>query len=340
MAIELRSALYLLANAAIGTLLASAAHGAADPQPIAAPCSAHARFALVLHGGAIGALDGRENKDPQVALLVELLRDGRQRLQSGAAALDVAEHVTTALEDSALFNAGRGANANAGGFIELDASIMDGRDMRSGAVASMRHLKNPVAAARLVMERSPPLFMVGDRGEEYVRGLGGKLVEEAYFKNSGRRKQDPPHGTVGAVVLDRCGHLAAATSTGGFGAKIPGRVGDSPIVGAGVYANDAIGAFSSTGVGEYFIRYSVPKDVADRMQYARQPMADAAHAVIVAQLGALNVEAALIGIDRDGAVLMTYSQTGLLRGYTTDTDEPIAAAYEGTMGTARRSTAQ
>ena len=294
-------------------------------------CHAQPGFGLVVHGGS---LDVRENKAPQVEFVKRLLADARQRLRSGSAALDVVESVAAAMEDSGLFNAGKGANANAGGFVELDASIMDGRELRAGAIASMRHVKNPVTAARLVMDRSRHVFMVGDRGEDYVRDLGAQLVDEGYFRNSGRRVEPEPHGTVGAAALDRCGNLAAATSTGGYGAKIPGRVGDSPIVGAGVYANNAIGAFSSTGLGEYFIRYSVTKDVADRMQYGKERMTDAARTVIVEQLGALHAEAALIGIDRTGAVMMVYNEAGLVRGFTTHTIEPQAAAYEGTLGTA------
>ena len=305
---------------------------AAAPEAADTGCHAQTGFGLVIHGGS---LDVREDKDPQVAFVRRLLGDARERLRSGAPAVDVVEFAASSMEDSGLFNAGKGANANAAGFVELDASIMDGRDLRAGAVASMLHVRNPVSAARLVMDKSPHVFMVGDRGEQHVRDLGAELVDERYFSNFGHRAQQEPHGTVGAAALDRCGNLAAATSTGGYGAKIPGRVGDSPIVGAGVYANNAVGAFSATGLGEYFIRYSVAKDVADRIQYGKERMVDAARTVVVGQLGALKAEAALIGIDHKGEVMMIYNEAGLVRGFTTDTIEPIATAYEGTMGTAQ-----
>src|SRR4051812_37912186 len=207
---------------------------------------------------------------------------------------------------------------------------MDGNGVLSGAVASMLHIKNPLHAARLVMETGRHVLMVGDRGEAFVKQLGAEAVPNSYFiKTVPAKVVAPEHGTVGAVALDRCGHIAAATSTGGYDAKVPGRVGDSPIVGAGTYADDLVG-LSATGHGEYFIRLSVAKDVADRMRYAHQPLADAMKGDIHDRLGAYkDADGALIGVDRDGNVAMDWNAVGLFRGYATDAEAPIAAEYAG-----------
>ena len=291
-------------------------------------CTSHARFAVVAHGGEISE---KVPDNGRLAAMRSALAEARTRLSKGAAGLDVVETIVWEFENSGVFNAGRGAIANAGGFVETDASIMDGRGLRSGAVASMRHIRNPVHAARLVMDAGRHVLMVGDRGETYVKGLGAATVPDSYFvKNKSADGKKPEHGTVGAVALDRCGHLAAATSTGGYDAKIPGRVGDSPIVGAGVYADDSVAAFSATGHGEYFIRLSVAKDVADRMRYAHQALVEAMRADIHDRLGAYkDADGALIGVDRDGNVVMDWNAVGLFRGYATDLEPPVVAEYEG-----------
>jgi beta-aspartyl-peptidase (threonine type) len=296
------------------------------------PCATNERFALVLHGGT---REEREEDRGRTAFVRQVLTEGAAELRAGAPSLDVVERTVKKLEDSALFNAGRGSNANAGGFAEVDAGIADGATRRIGSVASMRGIKNAVAAARLVMEKSPHVFMVGDRGEAYVKSLGAEAVPPAYFiKNKQVNPNDPPHGTVGAVALDRCGHISAATSTGGFGAKIPGRVGDSPVFGAGFYADDQVG-FSSTGKGEDFIRYTVPRDVAARIRYRGDSLRKAADSVIVDELGAKGIEAGLIGLDLSGQVLMTWSAAGMTRGYVTDKQDPQAFIFEGSRGDAR-----
>ncbi len=156
----------------------------------------------------------------------------------------------------------------------------------------------------------------------------------AYFINTGKAKlEDKPHGTVGAVVLDRCGHLAAATSTGGFDAKVPGRVGDSPLVGDGVYAADRVAAFSATGHGEFFIRFNAAKDTADRIKYAHTPLAKALHTELFDVLKRAGAEGGMIGIDAKGHVALDYNSVGMFRGFATDRDEPVVAQYDGTMGT-------
>jgi beta-aspartyl-peptidase (threonine type) len=303
---------------------ASAADGA---------CTANTRFAVVAHGGS---LSERVQDNGRTPALRAALERARTDLAGGAAALDVVERVVRALEDSGAFNAGRAAIANTAGVVETDASIMDGRDMRAGSVASMTRIKNPVTAARLVMDKSPHVMMVGDRGQAYVLSLGADEVEPSYFIRSGRPRAeradhaDRPGGTVGAVALDRCGHIAAATSTGGYRTKIPGRVGDAPIIGAGVYAEDGIGGFSATGHGEFFIRFSVAKDTADRMRYLREPLDVAMRHNINRRFSArAGSDGALIGIDAKGNVAVAWNDVGVYRGFATDREDVVVGAYAG-----------
>jgi L-asparaginase / beta-aspartyl-peptidase len=294
----------------------------------AARCDAQKTFAVVAHGGEISE---RVNDNGRLAVMREALVQARAALAHGAASLDVVETIIRRFEDSGIFNAGKGAIANAAGQVETDASIMDGRDLSAGAVASMTGIKNPVHAARLVMEKSPHVLFAGDRGEASVKNLGAETVPPEYFVNNKRpSRPEPEHGTVGAVALDRCGHIAAGTSTGGYNAKIPGRVGDSPIVGASTYADDAVGGFSTTGHGEYFIRFSISKDVADRMRYAGETMDAAMKENLQDRLAPFkDADGALIGIDARGHVAMQWNRVGLFRGYATDEEAPIVAEYAG-----------
>ena len=320
-------------------LSSSLAFAAASASAADVSCKQHLRFAVVVHGGEISTpLAAPDRLD----IMRAALEKARGELANGAASLDVVEEIVRGFEDSGAFNAGKGAIANAAGAVETDASIMDGNGLRAGAVASMLHVKNPVHAARLVMESGRHVLLVGDRGEVYVKSLGAETAPDTYFlktkpvDHSATGTPDhgtagaPDHGTVGAVALDRCGHIAAATSTGGYDAKIPGRVGDSPIVGAGVYADDAVGGFSATGHREYFIRLSVAKDVADRMRYGRQSLAAAMKADIHDRLGAYkDADGALIGLDTRGNVAMDWNAVGLFRGYATDAEAPVVAEYAG-----------
>jgi isoaspartyl peptidase/L-asparaginase-like protein (Ntn-hydrolase superfamily) len=291
-------------------------------------CHAQTTFAIVAHGGA---LDERMEGTARLAAMKKALTKARASLAAGARSIDVVETVVKAFEDSGIFNAGRGAIADAAGIVETDAAIMDGNGLRAGGVASMTRIKNPIHAARLVMEANRHVLMVGDRGQAYVERLGATVVPKSYFIKTDKveRKAIPEHGTVGAVALDRCGHIAAATSTGGFDAKIPGRVGDSPLVGDGVYAADDAGGFSGTGHGEYYIRYNVSKDVADRMRYAHRSLDQAIKADIFDVLGPLKVEGGLIGVDVHGNVGMYWNTVGMFRGYATDREAPVVAEYQG-----------
>lgn len=291
-------------------------------------CEALKTFAVVAHGGE---LSERVNDNGRLAAMSDALENARDALAHGAASLDVVETIIRRFEDSGIFNAGKGAIANAAGQVETDASIMDGREDASGAAASMTGIKNPIHAARLVMEKTPHVLFAGDRGEASVKNLGAETVPPDYFVNNKKpSKPGPEHGTVGAVALDRCGHIAAGTSTGGYTGKWPGRVGNSPIVGASTYADDAVGGFSTTGHGEYFIRFSVSKDVADRMRYAGQTIEAAMKADLQDTLGPFkDADGALIGIDRKGHVAMQWNRVGLFRGYATDEEAPVVAQYEG-----------
>ena len=319
-----------LTLAALGALLLSTSAAVADGQV----CKAQKVFAVAAHGGVFGTrLDGAA----RLPVMQAALAKARAQLAAGARSIDVVEELVRTFKDSGVFNAGRGAIANEAGQVETDASIMDGNGLRAGAVASMTRLKNPVAAARLVMEANRHVLMVGDRGQAYAEKLGAEVVPESYFNNTGKAKdtapemKDKPHGTVGAVALDRCGHLAAATSTGGFGAKVPGRVGDSPLVGDGVYAADGVAAFSATGWGEYFIRFNIAKDAADRIAYGRQPLAKAMKDVLFGVLKPLNVEGGMVGIDAKGNVGLYFNSLGMFRGYATDAEAPVVAQYDGPL---------
>jgi beta-aspartyl-peptidase (threonine type) len=308
-----------------------AASGAAAQTPPS--CHAQTHFAVVAHGGEISQkVEGTQ----RLAVMHDTLVVAREKLAQGDASLDVVEFIVRMFEDSGAFNSGRGAIANRAGVVETDASIMDGRDLSAGAVASMTAIRNPVHAARLVMEKSPHVLMVGDRGQAFVESVGAEKVAPEYFKNNRKPGVVVDHGTVGAVALDRCGHIAAATSTGGYDAKIPGRVGDSPIVGAGVYADDRTAGFSAAGHGEYFIRFSIAKDVADRMSYGGQSMKAAMKADLQDKLAPMkDGDGALIGIDKSGHIVTMWNSVGLFRGFATDEEPPVVAEYEGPSETRR-----
>jgi len=291
-------------------------------------CQAHKLFAVAVHGGEFNQqIEGTA----RLTAMQTALEKARSELAAGKASLEVVQEIVRGFEDSGVFNTGRGAIADEAGIVETDAAIMDGNGLRSGAVASMTRIKNPVAAARLVMEAGRHVLMVGDRGQAYVEKLGAETVPESYFLNAGKRAaaSSDPHGTVGAVALDRCGHMAAATSTGGFDAKAPGRVGDSPLVGDGVYAADGVAAFSATGHGEFFIRFNIAKDVSDRMRYGRQPLSQAMKGAIFGTLKPIGGEGGLIGIDAHGHVGMAFNSLGMFRGYATDREAPVVAQYAG-----------
>lgn len=249
--------------------------------------------------------------------LREAVFAGWEILRHGGSSLDAVTACVVALEDCPLFNAGRGAVYNAEGRHELDAGVMDGATLRAGAVAGVGRIRNPVLAARAVMEHTRHVLLIGKAAERFAASRGLKLEPPAYFHTPERlralrRNLQGHHGTVGAVALDAHGHLAAATSTGGYTGKMPGRVGDSPIVGAGVYADDRTCAVSGTGLGEAFIRAVVGHDLAARMRYRREPLARACAAALrnVARLGG---DGGLVAIDRRGNVATPFNSEGMYR---------------------------
>ena len=269
------------------------------------------RFALALHGGSsdLAAVPEPERRAFGVdagVLLAQILAAGRPALARGAAALDVVEAAVRAMEDSGVLNAGRGSTRNRTGDVQMDAAIMDGRG-QAGAVAAVHHLRNPVSAARMVMERSPHVLLAGADAERFAVGLGATPVATDYFRATGAFVAPADADTVGAVALDRSGNLAAATSTGGIFGKLPGRVGDSPVIGAGTFADNATAAVSATGQGEFFMRLVLAHDVAAMMRYGGLSLADAAARAIRDKLSAAGGRGGLIAIDRAGAVVMEFN---------------------------------
>ena len=286
--------------------------------------------AIAVHGGA-GALSAadltpagqRTYRDG----LERALRAGFDILASGGPSLDAVVAAVQVLEDDPLFNAGRGAVIAANGAHELDASIMDGRDLRAGAVTGVRHVRSPIQLARLVMERSPHVMLAGPGAEEFALEQGLAPVPNTYFATERRRLElervlrgeleagrESLMGTVGAVALDAHGNLAAATSTGGMTGKRWGRVGDSPIIGAGTYAANDCCAVSATGHGEFFIRGAVAHEIASLVRYRGLGVEDAASEVVTRQLPRLGGSGGVIVIGHDGEVAMPFNSAGMLRG--------------------------
>jgi beta-aspartyl-peptidase (threonine type) len=353
---------------ALAAALALAASGvtpvcAEDAQPLA----------IVIHGGAgvINRSDMTSEREAQYRAGLEAARDsGYAVLEKGGSSLDAVTAAVRTMEDNPLFNAGIGAVLNRDGEAELDSSIMDGATLRAGAVANLKHIRNPIDLARAVMEKSPHVMIAGAGAEEFALQQGFTLVPNSYFRTEARIRQlqktqqeekvgeqgsakdsekntekapkkrtsfanpnsvNPSdahpvarlipqsastfdgHGTVGAVALDHNGNLAAATSTGGMTNKLPGRIGDSPLIGAGTYANNASCAVSATGDGEYFIRAVVAYDICALVQYKRMPLDAAAHEVIHEKIEGMHATGGVIALDKDGHIVMDFNSPGMFR---------------------------
>ena len=299
-----------------------------------ADAAPEAPIAIVIHAGA-GTIR-RENldEDKESAIrstLEEAVKKGHEILGEGGSSLDAVLAVVVVLEDSPLFNAGRGAVYNALGGHELDASLMEGLDRQAGAVAAVQGVRNPILLAHKVMTESPHVMLMGDGAEEFARLHGIAFEDDAWFDTDFRRQQwervrqkDPSAhavsessdewmSTVGAVALDRYGNLAAATSTGGTTNKRWGRVGDSPIIGAGTFADNRSCAVSATGSGEYFIRAAVAKDICARVQYQSLSLSEAVRAVIHGELVEMGGDGGVIAIDPAGHIVADFNTEGMYR---------------------------
>ena len=323
---------------------------------------------LVIHGGAgamsRAALSSEKEREFHEALQA-ILRKGQAILASGGSALDAVTAAVVGLEDCPLFNAGRGAVFTSAGTHELDASIMDGSSLRTGAIANVHHIRNPVLAARKVMEESRHVFFVGEGAESFAREHGIEMVERTYFSTPERYAQllrvqketpgfaslddgqrlasnattqsldaltqpldiDKKFGTVGAVALDGQGNLAAATSTGGITNKQVGRIGDAPIIGAGCYASNQTCAVSSTGTGEMYIRLVAAYDIAARMRYSGASLEEAAEAVMYQELPSIGGKGGLIAVDAQGNIALPFNTEGMYRGYMRVGQEPVTDIY-------------
>jgi beta-aspartyl-peptidase (threonine type) len=292
---------------------------------------ATANFVLVAHGGAgsYGKMTPERIESRRKAM-VKAIQAGYAILANGGSSLDAVEATIRVMEDSGEFDSGRGAYYTQEGVPELDAAMMDGRTLAAGAVASVKHIANPIHLARLVMEKTPHVLLVSGGAEEFAKSQGIELVSPYYFYNerewqryekaraaeketSGMASEEE-HGTVGVVALDQAGNLAAGTSTGGTSMKMPGRVGDSPIIGAGTYANNESCAVSGTGVGEYFMRNIVAADICERVRYLHVSVEQAADEVVMKELAEQHGEAGVIALTRQGEVATPFNTEGMMTG--------------------------
>ena len=281
------------------------------------------KYTIVLHGGA-GTLDPNmpeAEKSAYINSLTTALNIGKKILENGGTSLDAVEQVVRYLEDDSLFNAGRGAVFTSEGKNELDASIMDGRDLSCGGVAGVTIIKHPITLARLVKEKTPHVLFAGGGADELGKKLGVEIVDNSYFKVERRYQQwkkmkdSEPKGTVGCVAIDQFGNISAATSTGGLTNKWPGRIGDSPLVNAGTYANNKTCGVSATGQGELFIRNTVSFNISALMEYKSLTLDDAAKEMILNRLP--KNSGGIIAVDKNYNFTFQYNTTSMLRGVAT-----------------------
>ncbi len=306
------------------------------------------QYTIVLHGGAGNGISRENLSKDKVSMyeqkMSEALKAGQAILDTGGEAAAAVVAVIKVLEDSPLFNAGKGAVFTYDGNNEMDASIMSGSDLNAGAVAGVTTVKNPITAARAVMNNSPHVMLSGKGADEFARSQNLVIVKPEYFQTEERKKslernkkshgaipdslwEDTKMGTVGCVVLDKNGNLAAGTSTGGMTGKRYGRIGDSPIIGAGTYANNQTCAISCTGHGEYFIRYNVAADVSARMAYSGLSLQEAAQTIIQQVLREANGDGGLIGVDHAGNITMEFNTKGMFRAYVKEGEKAVVKMF-------------
>ena len=293
-------------------------------------------YVLVIHGGAGSILKENFSEEKEVAYrqkLNEALEAGSDILHNGGSSVEAVEQVIKILENSPLFNAGKGAVFNALGQNTMDAAIMDGKSLNAGAVAGVRKIKNPITAAKAVMEQSRHVFLIGEGADAFASDIGLEMVDTSYFFDQKRwdayqkMKSDDKHGTVGCVALDKQGNLAAGTSTGGMTLKAPGRVGDSPVIGAGTYANNNSCAVSATGHGEYYIRNVVCHDISALMEYKGLSLGEATTYVIHNKLEKQKAGGGVIAVDYEGNIAMEFNTKGMFRGYLIAGEKPRVFLY-------------
>jgi len=315
-------------------------------------------FSIVIHGGAGGMKRANFSESQENAYKEKMetsLNAGYEILQKGGSSIDAIQAAIIILEDSPLFNAGKGAVFNSEGQQEMDASIMNGKTLNTGAVAGINHVKNPILAANIVLDSSKHVLLSGKGAEILVKKYGAEMVPSSYFFTKKRFKQlekllgkdkttldhsallqdrtlldDHKYGTVGAVAIDKNGNIAAGTSTGGMTNKKYGRIGDSPIIGAGTYANNATCGISSTGTGEYFIRTVAAHEVSSIIKYTNASPKEALHRVIFNQIEPLGGKGGMILIDKNGDVFWDFNTSGMFRGYKKSNGESIIELFEKT----------
>jgi beta-aspartyl-peptidase (threonine type) len=305
---------------------------------IAQPVPAH-KVAIVIHGGA-GTIR-KSNMTPAKEQeyrdkMAEAINAGYALLRNRGTAVDAVEAAIRVMEDSPLFNAGKGAVFTHEGTNELDASVMEGKTLKAGAVTGVQHIKNPISLARMVMERSKHVMFTGAGAEAFARSQGMDTVPVGYFftqrrwddlQRAKKAQKDSSHGTVGCVALDEYGTIAAGTSTGGMTDKMMGRVGDSPIIGAGTYADNRTCGVSATGDGEYFIRATFARTIAALMAYGNLPLQRAADSA-VAIVGALGGTGGAIALDHDGHVAYSFNTEGMYRAYIDGEGKAVVEIYK------------
>ena len=311
--------------------------------------SAQAGYTIVVHGGAGNGLKP-ENVSPQrqeayTQGVEKALQRGAAVLDSGADALTAVVEVLSVLENDSVFNAGRGAVLTYEGEVSLDASLMNGQNLEAGAVSGVQRVKNPIQAAYAVLQHSPHVLLSGSGADEFARLQQLELVSPSYFLTQKSQRAlkrykarfgletselntNAKMGTVGCAILDKNGNLAAGTSTGGMTGKRYGRIGDSPIIGAGTYANNATCAISCTGHGEFFMRYSVAYDVHARMAYKKQSGSEAAQAIVHEILKPAGGNGGLIGLTQSGQIIMEFNTSGMIRGYLKEGQTPVTAIFK------------
>jgi beta-aspartyl-peptidase (threonine type) len=292
--------------------------------------TAGAPWAIVVHGGAGTITRDRMNTEAEAEyrrVLQAVIDSGAAVLSAGGSALDAVERTIRLMEDSPLFNAGKGAVFTHEGRNELDASVMDGSNLAAGAIAGVTDIRNPITAARAVMEKSPHVMLTGKGASEFAAEQGLEIVDPSYFREESRYRElqraleREKHGTVGCVALDMNGDLAAGTSTGGMTNKRYNRIGDAPVIGAGTYASNATCAVSATGHGEFFIRYTVAHDISALMQYKGLTLDEAAREVIKDKLVKAGGTGGVVCVDRKGSISMPFNTGGMYRGYKTSGGE-------------------